>query len=278
MMTAGESGKEGDEAIRNSVPDPIRCYLVAGAWILFIGFCLVELVYIPLFGVHTYGVPIPRWQMRPDDLVLHMVHSVSPILVQPVQAIFFWCVGFGLYFGFRTLSKKTVLGEPTRSRIFNAVKKEPGIHFNALRRQTGINRGTLRYHLTILTRTKKITSYRDGIFSRYLPEEFGMSECDTIVSCRFRSGPDHAVLTYLIHHSDATQQEIGRAMGLSPSVVSWRVQRLWHEGIVSIDRQGRTVHVTLTNEAEASLQRIRNSGSSPTLSGTGSPGIIGQKN
>ncbi|MCK9579998.1 MAG: winged helix-turn-helix transcriptional regulator [Methanoregula sp.] len=256
---------------------PIRRYLCLAAWGLFIGFCLLELVYIPLFGVHTDGIPVPRWQMRPVDLLLYLIHSVSPALVNPVEIILFSCAGFGIYLTFRIISTKTVLEEPTRARIFNAIKEDPGIHFNALRHLIDINRGTLRYHLAILILTKKITCVRDGIFSRYLPKEFEISRNDTIVVCRFRSGPDRAMLTYLINHPNATQQEIGSAIGISPPVISWRVQRLLHEGIVNIDRQGRTVRVALTNEAEESIRKIQNSIIPASLTESISQGIIGQK-
>ena len=269
----GDDRSSGDPA-----PTPVRRYLGLVAWGLFTGFCLLELVFIPLFGVHTEGVPVPRWQMRPQDLFLYIIHSVSPALVDPVeQVISLLCVGFGICLTFRIISKKTVLGEPTRARIFNAIKEDPGIHFNALRNRTGINRGTLRYHLAILILTKKITCFRDGRFSRYLPEEFGVSTRDMIVACRFRGGPDHAMLTYLLHHPNATQQEMGSATGISPPVISWRVQRFLHEGIVSTDRQGRTVRVALTSEAQDAIRRIQGSKIQTSLTESRSQGIIGQK-
>ena len=274
-----ENGDDG--APGNPAPHPIRRYLVAALGIFFIGFCLFELVYIPLFGVHADGVPIPRWQMRPLDLFFHMVHSVSPALVEPIQAVLFCSAGVGivgLYLGFRIISKKTVLVEPTRARIFNAIKGEPGIHFNELRHRTGVNRGTLLYHLGILVRTKKITCYKDGLFSRYLPEEWGISKKDMIVACRFRSGPDRFMLTYLLSHPDATRHEIGSAAGISPSNVSGRIQRFLQEGIVrSVRGEGKSVCISLTSEAEDSLRRIQSVLVPACQAGSGPQGVIGQK-
>jgi len=237
-----------------------RHYIIVAAGILFIGVCIFEFIYIPLFGVHDDGVPVPRWQMRPADFFFHMVHSVSPALVQPLQAIFFWYVGFGLYFGFRSISKNTVLDEPTRVRIFQAIRKEPGIHYNALRRLTGINRGTLRYHLTVLTFTKKIVSIRDGIFSRYLLIGLDVCKTDKTVACRFQCRPDRAILSYLLTHPNAPQHEIGSAAGISPSTLSSRIGRLQREGIVSTLRKGRITRINLTPEADESIQRIRGIG------------------
>jgi len=272
----GEGGAQG-----NPAPHSIRRGLVAAFWLLFFCFSLLELVYIPLFGVHTDGVPIPRWQMRPLDLFFHMVHVVSPALVEPVQAVLFCAAGvgiFGMYLGFRIISQKTVLDEPTRARIFTAIQGEPGIHFNELRHRTGINRGTLRYHLGILSLTGKISCYMDGIFSRYLPMGWGISGKDRIVACRLRSGPDRLILSYLLTHPDATRHEIGTAAGISPSNVSGRIQRFLQEGIVRIDRgEGRSRHISLTCEAEVSLRRMLYLPVSPDTAGSSPQAIIGQR-
>ena len=273
--------ENGEDTFGNPAPHPIRRYLVAALGISFVGFCFFELVYIPFFGVHVEGVPIPHWQMRPLDLFFHMVYSVSPALVEPLQTVLFCSAGagiVGLYLGFRVISKKTVLVEPTRARIYNAIKGEPGIHFNELRHRTGVNRGTLLYHLGILVRTKKITCYKDGLFSRYLPEEWGISRKDMIVACRFRSGPDRLILTYLLIHPDATRHEIGSAAGISPSNVSGRIQRFLQEGIVRIDRgDGRTTRISLTSDAANSLMRLQCSPVLPGQAGANPRGIIGQK-
>ncbi len=244
-------------------------------WIFFIGFCVLELVYIPLFGVDGTGVPVPRWQMRPSDLICHMVHSVSPALVEPVQILLFWGIGFGAYFGFRTISRKTVLDNTARLRVFTAIQEYPGIHFNSLREQTGMNRGTLRYHLSILALTGKITSFQDGVFSRYVLSGMGMSSYDQIVISRFRNGPDRKILSYLLDHPDTSQRDIAEALGVAPSVVSSRITKLYDEGIVAMERLGRSTQVALTDKAVDVIRRIQGTGISPDQVPVPAPEILG---
>lgn len=245
---------EGEiDVTENPLSYRFRNFLSLVLWILFTGFCILELVYIPLFGVDGTGVPVPRWQMRPSDLICHMVHSVSPALVEPVQIFLFWGIGFGAYFGFRTISRKTVLDNTTRLRIFNTIREYPGIHFNALREQTGMNRGTLRYHLSILSATGKINIFQDGVFSRYVPSAMGMSEYDQIVASRFQYGPDRKILSYLLDHPDTSQRDIAKALGVPPSVVNKRIIKMFDEGIVAIERLGRSTRVALTDNAVAVL-------------------------
>ena len=255
-----------------SLPANARQYLVLAACILLLVFCLLELVYIPLFGVHDSGVPVPRWQMRPVDLLLHLVHSVSPALVRPAGLLLFWGFCLGFYFNFRTITERTVLGLPNREKVFQAIRNEPGSHFNALREMTGINRGTLRYHLAALDLTGKISCIRDGVYTRYVPAELSALERDKQVACRYRDETDRAIMSYLLIHGFSSQREIASAVGRAPSVISWRINRLHCEEIVSVENSGRTNRISLTPEAGSSLQRMgdtRESGSSIINSSNG---------
>jgi predicted transcriptional regulator len=175
--------------------------------------------------------------------------------------ILFWGVGFGAYFGFRTISKKTVLDNKARLRVFTAIQEYPGIHFSALRDRTGMNRGTLRYHLSILSITGKIESFRDGIFLRFVTGS--ISADDRIVVSRFQNGPDRKILSYLLDHADTSQRDIACALGITPSVVSSRVRYLHGDGVVTMERVGRTTRVALTDHAAEVIRRIQGAGSHP---------------
>ena len=266
-------GKEG--STQNHQSRRSHTALSMTLWILFIGFCVLELVYIPLFGADGTGVPVPRWQMRPSDLICHMVHSVSPTLVEPLQILLFWGIGFGAYFGFRTISKKNVLDSTARLRIFNTIQEFPGIHFSALRDRTGLNRGTLRYHLSILSFTGKIDCYQDGMFSRFVTSERSMSAYDRIVASRFQNGPDRKILSYLLDHPDTSQHDIARALDIVPSVVSNRITKLYDEGIVAMERLGRSTLVALTDDAVEVIRRIQGAGIRPDQVSVRAPEIPG---
>jgi len=204
-----------------------------------------------------------------------MVHSVSPDLVKPVQILLFWGIGFGAYFGFRTISGKTVLDNTARLRVFDTIQEYPGIHFNALREQTGMNRGTLRYHLSILSLTRKITSFQDGVFSRYVLSGMAMSSYEQIVISRFRNGSDRKILSYLLDHPDTSQREIAEALGVAPSVVSNRITKLYDEGVVAMERLGRSTLVALTDEAVDVIRRIQSIGTHSDLIPVPAPEIPG---
>ena len=126
-----------------------------------------------------------------------------------------------------------------------------------------MNRGTLRYHLSILSLTGKITSFQDGVFSRYVLSGMGMSSYDQIVISRFQNGPDRKILTYLLDHPDTSQRDIAKALGVAPSVVSGRITKMYDEGVVAMERLGRSTQVALTDEAIEVVRRIQGTGIRP---------------
>ena len=123
-----------------------------------------------------------------------------------------------------------------------------------------MNRGTLRYHLSILSLTGKITSFQDGVFSRYVLSGMGMSPYDQVVISRFQNGPDLKILSYLLDHPDTSQRDIAEALGVASSVVSSRITKLYDEGVVAKERLGRSTRVALTDTAVDVIRRIQGTG------------------
>jgi len=232
-----------------------------------IGFCFRILR--PVTGLHPplrrrwHGGACPPVADEAVRSHLPYVHSVSPTLVEPIQILLFWGIGFGAYFGFRTISKKTVLDNTARLQVFNTIREFPGIHFSALRDRTGLNRGTLRYHISILSLAGKVDCFQDGIFSRYVTSERSMSAYDRIVASRFQNGSDRKILSYLLDHPDSSQRDIAGALGVVPSVVNSRIRQLYDEGIVAMERLGRSTQVALTDNAVDVIRRIQSKGIQP---------------
>jgi len=159
--------------------------------------------------------------------------------------------------------EKTVLDNTARLQVFNTIREFPGIHFSALRDRTGLNRGTLRYHISILSLAGKVDCFQDGIFSRYVTSERSMSAYDRIVASRFQNGSDRKILSYLLDHPDSSQRDIAGALGVVPSVVNSRIRQLYDEGIVAMERLGRSTQVALTDNAVDVIRRIQSKGIQP---------------
>ncbi len=55
----------------------------------------------------------------------------------------------------------------SRRKIYEAVKKVPGIHFREINRRLGISLGGIEYHLRYLEQHELIVSKQEGRYKRY---------------------------------------------------------------------------------------------------------------
>jgi len=90
-----------------------------------------------------------------------------------------------------------------------------------------------------------------------------MSAYDRIVASRFQNGSDRKILSYLLDHPDSSQRDIAGALGVVPSVVNSRIRQLYDEGIVAMERLGRSTQVALTDNAVDVIRRIQSKGIQP---------------
>lgn len=102
-----------------------------------------------------------------------------------------------------------------------------------------------------------------------------MSSFDQIVISRFQNGPDRKILSYLLDHPDTSQRNIAKALGLAPSVVSSRITKLNDEGIVVMERLGRSTQVALTDNAVDVIRRIQGTSIHPDQIPVPAPEIPG---
>jgi len=221
--------------------------------ILFLALVLLELVYIPFFGVKPGNEAIPFWQHPPKIIILHAVHLISPVLVKPVDLLLFWAVGFGVWLGFRQVSSNNVLAHPERNRIHAFIRDHPGIHFRELERQTGINRGTLAYHLEMLGQTNKILAIPGSGYTRYFENGGKFSDREQQILSSYSNDRQRAILLLLLE-SPRTPTELKENLHVSGPSVSWHMKRLCHDQMVTIRQEGRNGRYVLDPEVRTFLQ------------------------
>jgi len=217
------------------------------------GLAILELVYIPLFGVKPGSEAIPFWQHPPKVIIQHAVYLVSPEFARPVGLFLCWGVGFGVWLGFRQVSSKNVLAHPERERIYTFIRDNPGVHFRELGRQTGINPGTLAYHLDKLGQTNKIIAIPGSGFTRYFENGGKFSTREQQILSSIRNDCQRAILLLLLK-SPLTSMELRQNLHLSGPSVSWHMKRLCHHQMVVIQKAGRNAQYVLDREVLAFLQ------------------------
>lgn len=145
------------------------------------------------------------------------------------------------------MDKKTpVLDLEARNTIYWIISKHPGLHFRELQRRTGLVIGSLQYHLNYMKKKGLITEQKSWDYSRfYIKGELSEEERKLMSSLRQKN--IRILVTFLYNCKGCQHKDIAKNVGLSPSTVSWYLNRLCEVGIVKNAKDGRETRFELTN-------------------------------
>lgn len=237
------------------------------AWYGFIFLIALICIYASLNTITLllWGDPsvhgVPRMFHPPEIMVLHYVGMVSPALAKVIVTILFGGLGFFLWFRFRGITRKTLLDHPLRERIAEFIRSRPGCHFSSLARELDINRGTLSYHLGLLTSFRVVQETKDGGLTRYYMHKTGIPELEQKILTHRNNALRSHILSLLEKEEAMPRTELKKSLNISGPALWYHMQMLVEDGIVLADQDrektGRPVQYSLTGDAG---KIIRNGG------------------
>ena len=133
-----------------------------------------------------------------------------------------------------------------RKRIYNTIKRNPGLHFRELQRRVGIATGALQYHLDYLIKKHLLKAEKETKFIRYylIRQDFQ----DTGLMSLLRQDSMRKILVFLTQKRFATNQSVSAGIGLSPSTTSWHLDKLSESGIVEKSKRGRKTYYKVADK------------------------------
>lgn len=137
------------------------------------------------------------------------------------------------------IERGEVMEHETRERIYALVKDAPGIHAHEIASKAGVGWGTAVYHLKMLEDHKLVVSERQGRYKRFFLAAGYTGTKDAIGA--MRNATTAAVAEFIARNPGAIQREVCVALGISPSLVSWHIEKLESADLVKKLREGRTV-------------------------------------
>jgi len=138
------------------------------------------------------------------------------------------------------LRRATLLDNPVRARLYDAVRRDPGIHRAALIEYAGVGVGATTRHLRQLAAHRYLVEIRDGGFVRY----YAAGEVPPDVARRegvLRAGSQRAVYDLYAREPHVTLREAGARLGMSAPSVHRAKRRLEEEGLLPVATQARVV-------------------------------------
>jgi DNA-binding transcriptional ArsR family regulator len=137
------------------------------------------------------------------------------------------------------IGRESVMEQGTRERIYGIIREDPGVHAHLISARAGVGWGTTVYHLKLLEDHQLVVSERQGRYKRFFPSAgfVGVKGAYGVL----RNPTSAAIAEYVQAHPGANQRDVCAGLSLSPSLVSWHVERLEQAALLKRVREGRVV-------------------------------------
>ncbi len=136
------------------------------------------------------------------------------------------------------------LDQPTRHEIYSYIKDNPGVHFRGICDGLGLSVGVVQYHLNVLEHAGLINTVTDGQNKRYL-EHSAFTKTDVQLTVLMRHNTTAKILVILAQNGSALHRDIACCLGISSQALTWQMNQLKNEGIVSAEKAGVNVRYSL---------------------------------
>lgn len=146
----------------------------------------------------------------------------------------------GALVGYARVHGDEVLEHPGRAEVYERVKAFPGVNFVQLSEGVSFGASTLNYHLRVLERNGYITSVRDGRYLRFFDRTTGSYAGNRKMAVSaLRNETSAAIAKHIRDHPGVAQYDLATAFGVTPSTVTWHINRLAQQGLVQKSREAQ---------------------------------------
>lgn len=158
--------------------------------------------------------------------------GISAMTVGLVAGVIAITAALALLVGYIARSRSRLDKNDNRNSVMGYIAQHPGSTLYEISRGMGMNKGTVRYHLFILSVNHRIVSYNDGKFVRYFTNSGTFSKEERILISLIRRDTMKNVLRALLEKPGITSADMGKALGQPDSAVRKHLNELCAKGIV----------------------------------------------
>ena len=166
----------------------------------------------------------------------------------------------------REFQRKELLEQPTRSSIFELIKRNPGLHFRAICRVLDKKMGVVQYHISVLENAGLIRAIRDGRYKCFFstdgenvnPEDRDVVR-DTLsdfIKTNLRKTTPSKLIIHLVRENEASHQKLSQVAAVSPQAITFHTKRLAKFGIIESSKEGRQKFYRLSHSARDITQNL----------------------
>lgn len=155
-------------------------------------------------------------------------------------------------FGYSRHDSSDPLENETRARIYELVTESPGMYYAQLAEETDVTVETVRYHCRILADEGVVERRKLRGRQRLFPVSMDDDEPELAAAMADSAASD--VLSAIERREPTTLSSVADAVDCAPSTVSYHLDRLEEDGLVSRERDGGSVRIRLRRATKSALQ------------------------
>ncbi len=150
--------------------------------------------------------------------------------------------------------KEKILELENRRKIYEIVRQFSGCHFREIERKSRISHGTLKYHLNFLIKHQLIIGEKENNHLRYFPKNFQPENIKLLSLLRQKS--IRKIILFLVINENSSHNSITRFVILSPSTISWHLNKLVKAGILISEKSGRKAKYKLVADKDEIIKLL----------------------
>jgi predicted transcriptional regulator len=149
-----------------------------------------------------------------------------------------------------------VLADPTRKTVYEHAVRCPGSTRPQIARDLGLNEGTVTYHLDILEGTNSLRIVKSDKAVHYFANNRQWDEMELRLYIRLHNDTGRFLLNTMLEQPHITSKELSRLSRRNKSTISWHLDRLEKDGIISVQKAGRNSYNSISGWAVPQLTRL----------------------
>ncbi|MFX1449927.1 MAG: winged helix-turn-helix transcriptional regulator [Promethearchaeota archaeon] len=141
---------------------------------------------------------------------------------------------------FTPADSRTELEQNTRSRIYNLILEDEGIHLREVCRKLDKKMGVIQYHINVLEKAGLINSLKDGRYRRFFVNNHPNSDSkrNLIISVLKRE-PSYKILQTLLENNKVYHNDLANLLQISSQAITWHIKRLQAYEIIDCEKEGK---------------------------------------
>lgn len=143
-----------------------------------------------------------------------------------------------------------------RKKIYELIRKNPGLHFRELLRMLNMNVGDLQYNLSVLEKESLIVSRDESGYKRYYPNPMEFPEDKKILPF-LRQPVQRKIIIEILLNGKTTLVQISENLNIKSQTILYHIKKMLNAGIIVQEKNGKNIYYTVKNPELVTRTLIR---------------------